>query len=86
MQVTIQLPDDMAEALGGSSEIPRRLLEGFAADGYRAGTLSRGQVRRLLGLDYWQADEFLTRHGALREYSLADLELDRESLSKLPAK
>lgn len=86
MQVTVQLPDELAPELGNASEMPRKLLEAFAADGYRSGTLSRGQVRRLLGLDYWQTDEFLTQHGALREYSLTDLEIDRRSLATLPAK
>jgi hypothetical protein len=86
MQVTVQLPDELAPALGDASEMPRKLLEAFAADGYRSGALSRGQVRRLLGLDYWQTDEFLTQHGALREYSLADLEIDRRSLAALAAK
>lgn len=85
MQVTVQLPDELAPAIGDASEIPPRLLKAPAADGYRAGTLSRGQVRRLLGLDYWQTDEFLTQHRALREYSLADLEIDRQSLATLPA-
>jgi hypothetical protein len=80
MQVTVQLPDELAPELGNASEMPRKLLEAFAADGYRSGTLSRGQVRRLLGLDYWQTDEFRTQHGALREYSLSDLEIDRRSL------
>lgn len=86
MQVTVQLPDELAPALGNVSEMPRKLLEAFAADGYRTGALSRGQVRRLLGLDYWQTDEFLTQHGALREYTMADLEIDRRSLAALPAK
>ncbi|MGE3312003.1 MAG: UPF0175 family protein [Limisphaerales bacterium] len=86
MQVTVQLPDDLAPALGNASEMPRKLLEAFAAEGYRTGALSRGQVRRLLGLDYWQTDEFLTQHGALREYTIAELEMDRRSLAALPAK
>ena len=86
MQVTVQLPDELAPELGNASEMPRKLLEAFAADGYRSGTLSRGQVRRLLGLDYWQTDEFLTQHGALREYSMADSEIERQSLPSVPAK
>lgn len=84
MRIIIELPDELASALGDASEMPRRLLEAFAADTYRTGTLSRGQVRRLLGLDYWQTDEFLTQRDALREYTQADWEIERRSLATIP--
>ena len=83
MQVTVQLPDDIAAQVGVSADLPRQLLEAFAAEGYRTQKLSRHQVRELLGLDYWQTDEFLTRHQAKRPYTLADLEVDRRSLAGL---
>lgn len=79
MQVTVELPDDMATLLGSKEEIARQLLEAYAADGYRTGKLSRHQVGRLLGLDRWQAQEFLAQHEAQRPYSLADWEMDRKS-------
>ena len=86
MQVTVDLPDEIAQHLGESGDVPRQMLEAFAAERYRAHQLSRHQVSQLLGLDYWQTEAFLTRHEAKRPYTLADLEVDRQSLAALPVK
>ncbi len=86
MQVIVQVPDAFADHLGEKADIPRQLLEALAAEGYRAQKLSRHQVSQLLGLDYWQTEEFLTQHEAKRPYTLADLEIDRRSLAGLQGK
>ena len=86
MQITVQLPDEIAQHLGEFTDMPREFLEAFAAEGYRTHKLSRHQVSQLLGLNYWQTDGFLTQHEATRPYTLADLEIDRHSLATLPEK
>jgi hypothetical protein len=86
MQVTVQVPDEIAKLLGDTTNMSRQLLEALAAEAYRSLKLSRHQVSTLLGLDYWQTEEFLTRHDAKRPYTLADLEVDRRSLEGLPEK
>ena len=86
MDITIQVPDEIARQLGDTSNMPRQVLEAFAAAAYRAQKLSRYQVSQLLGLEYWQTEEFLTIHDAKRPYTLADLEIDRQSLAGLPEK
>ena len=86
MQVTVELPDEIAQHLGESGDVPRQFLEAFAAEAYRTQKISRHQVSQLLGLDYWQTDAFLTRHEAKRPYTLDDLEMDRQSLAGLPVK
>ncbi|MGO8746175.1 MAG: UPF0175 family protein [Thermoguttaceae bacterium] len=86
MHVSVQLPDDLAGELGDPAEIPGRLLEAFAMEGYRSQRLSHNQVGRLLGLDYWQTEDLLTRHDAKRPYKLADLQEDRKTLAELEAK
>jgi hypothetical protein len=49
MKVTIELPDDVSAALKGRwDDVPRRLLEAIAVEGYRTGALTETQVRRLL--------------------------------------
>jgi hypothetical protein len=83
MEITVELPDDIANHLGEASEMPRQMLEAFAAEAYRAQRLSRHQLSHLLGLDYWQVEEFLTRHAARRPFTLDDLQIDRRSLSRL---
>ena len=52
MQVTIEVPDDIADELSREDpEIAHRILEGFAVDAYRQGQLTGHQVRRLLHLE-----------------------------------
>jgi hypothetical protein len=86
MEVTIELPDDIARYLGEASKMPRQVLEAFAAEAYRAQRLSRHQLSQLLRLDYWETEEFLTQHEARRPFTLADLQIDRNSLATLPQK
>ena len=86
MEVTVELPDDIARQLGEAGDMPRQMLEAFAAEAYRAQRLSRRQLSQLLSFDYWQTEEFLTRHGAKRPITLADLQVDRQSLASLPEK
>ena len=82
MQVTIDLPDDIAEALqnGEQGGIPRRVLEAIAIDGYRSGELTRAQVRRILGFEHrLDVDAFLKEHDVPLNYTQEDLEEDRET-------
>jgi hypothetical protein len=86
MEVTIELPDDIARTLGNAKEMPRKVLEAFVAEAYREQRLSRRQLSQVLGYDYWQTEEFLTQHEARRPFTLADLQVDRNSLASLPEK
>lgn len=86
MEVTVELPDEIAKHLGSASEMPRQMLEAFAAEAYRAQRLSPHQLSQLLSLDCWQTEEFLTQHEAHRPFTLADLQIDRQSLASLPQK
>src|SRR6185369_1031283 len=45
VQVTVQLPDEIAQKFSAvPGEIPRRILESVAAEGFRSARLSRAQV------------------------------------------
>lgn len=80
MQVTIDLPDDIAkQILTGQQSIERSILEATALEGYRAGRLSQAQVRRMLGFATdMQTDAFLKEHGVFLEYDLEDLKRETE--------
>jgi predicted HTH domain antitoxin len=81
MQITIEIPDVVIAQLKlNGSSVSRELLEAFAVEGYRRGKLSRGQVSELLGLNFWETEEFLKQRGAYLHYNLNDLEQDREAL------
>ena len=74
MQITVQLPDDLAQRPNPA----RAALEAFAIEGYRAGALSAYQTRVLLGFETGsELDGFLKDHGVWdRAYSVEDLEKD----------
>ena len=80
MQITVQLPDDLAE----HADPGREALEALAIEGYRAGTLSHFQASQLLGLSRFEFDGFLKeRHIYDQAYGPEDLEQDIETLRRL---
>ena len=84
MQVTVELPDQVARQWGETPDaVGRHVMEGAAIEGYRAGCLSHRQVGEMLGLDYWQTETFLQERGVPLNYSSADLEADTATLAKI---
>jgi hypothetical protein len=85
MTVTVQIPDDLAQrirAQGG--DLSRHILEVLALEEYRCGHLTKPELRRLLGFETRQAlDGFLKAHDILEDYSVDDLEHDRQDLRRL---
>jgi hypothetical protein len=85
VDLTIQLPDDLAERLSaGGGDLSRRALEALALEEYKTGHLTSAELRRLLGFKTRIAlDVFLKTHGVLLDYTLADLEQERQDLHRL---
>jgi hypothetical protein len=82
MQVTIDLPDDVAEHLRQrwGDAVPRLVKEALATEGYRSGELTHAQVGRMLGLTHFtEIEEFLKRTGAHLHYDLEDFERDLQA-------
>jgi predicted HTH domain antitoxin len=85
MEISIELPEDIAETLKAAwRDLPRGVLEAIAVEGYRGGALSCDEVRRLLGLSFWDAEAFLKKRQACLEYDDEDFERDRRSLDGIP--
>ena len=81
---TVELPGDIAKRLQDAwRDVSRGAIEAIAAEGYRDGTLSRDQVSRLLGLSYWETEEFLKRRKAYLAYTEEDFENDRKDLDRI---
>jgi len=83
---TVHLPSEasrtLERAFGGN--LDRAALEALAIEGYRTAKLSAGEVARVLGLETsLAAQKWLTEHGVDANYSMDDLERDREALIKL---
>jgi hypothetical protein len=85
MNVTLRIPDDLVERLrAGGEDISRRALEAFALDEYRAGRLTRPDLRRLLGFETRvEVDGFLKHRGVDESMTIADFERDRQDLDRL---
>jgi hypothetical protein len=83
MQVTVQIPDELAALVSTGKSLSRELLEAFVADAHRHDKLSRYQVGQALGFDRWQTEDFLASRDAIRPYDLADLTVDRATLESL---
>lgn len=87
MQVTVELPDQIARQWGETPDaVSRHVLEDAAVEGYRAGRLTQRQVGAMLGLDYWQTETFLNERAVLLNYSAADLADDNATLEKILAR
>jgi predicted HTH domain antitoxin len=86
MQVTVELPDQVARQWGETTAaVGRHVMEDAAIEGYRAGRLSHRQFREMLALDYWQTETFLKERGVPLNYSAADLEADNATLARILA-
>ncbi len=83
MEITVQLPDDLAQHPNPG----REALEALAIEGYRTGKLSHFQASQLLGLSRFEFDGFLKERQIYdHAYDLEDLEEDRNTFQQLQAK
>jgi hypothetical protein len=80
MNVTLRIPDLIADRLAVTGgDIERTALEEF-----RAGRLTKKELSQVLGFDTLsEFDGFLKAHGVPENYSLADLERERQVFDRL---
>lgn len=80
MQITVQLPDDLASHPNAAREV----LEAFAIEGYRSGALSAFETRTLLGFGTrYELEGFLKDHEVWEHaYGVEDFEKDIAGLKQ----
>ncbi len=84
MDLMLHIPDDFAEQLSAGGDIEREALEALALESYRAGRLTKAELRRLLGFGSQTAlDAFLVSHDVFGTYTEQDLARDRQDLQAL---
>ena len=83
MQVTLKLPDEIAEGLDREAELPRRVLEALVLQRYLSEEISLGRLAELLGLSRAEAEGFLDRNNARLPYTREMLEEDRRDLAEI---
>ena len=63
MNVTLQIPDPVAEVLDYATDtLPRRALESLLVDECVQGRISRGKVAEVLGPSFQEAETFFRQH------------------------
>jgi predicted HTH domain antitoxin len=85
MAITIQIPPDIERELRQvDPQLDNSARDQFLVAHYQAGKLSTGDIAEILGFDTrFEAEEWLAAHGACQNYSLDDLEADRQTLDRI---
>jgi predicted HTH domain antitoxin len=84
MIVSMDVPDPLAKQLHLDGEQGnKRALEMVALEGYRTGDLTRGKVGELLGLSFYETEEFLKKNGAEIKQSLEEFHRSSAALERL---
>jgi predicted HTH domain antitoxin len=84
MQVTVDLPDEVARRLAEKQpDLTRAVLEAIAIEAVRDGVISTGKAAEMLDVSRDAMDGILKRAQVYLDYSLEDLERDRETHRRL---
>ncbi|NET60809.1 MAG: UPF0175 family protein [Symploca sp. SIO2E6] len=88
MQITIDLPEEIANTMGQKwDNFPRKALECIAIEAYRQEVITSAQVGRMLNIaSRYEVDAFLKQAGAYLHYDEADLEQDLLTMQELVSK
>ena len=88
MSLEIALPSHIEQHLQTEwgNDLPRRAVEALAAEGYRTGVLSLGEVAEMLDLSINDADGFLKERGIFAFEDIEGIEADSRRLEELLAK
>ena len=83
MDIGLHIPDDIAEDIrkANGQDIARHILEAYVIQAHQQRELGTAQLRRLLGFETrYELEDFLAPHNIPRNYTLADLEHNRETV------
>lgn len=84
MQITIEIPDDIAHRLEQQvGDLPKQVLESVVAEAYRSQLISAAEVQQILQLpSRLITDAFLKQHEAYLPYTEADIEQDAQAIDR----
>lgn len=85
MSISFELPAEIETDLRRQvGDLNQAAKEAFIVENYRTGLLSIGDVADLLGFQTrYEAEQWLGRRGVHLNYSVEDLEADRETLDQV---
>lgn len=87
MQVTFDIPDDLASEFLAVGQYPSRAaLEALGVEGYRTSRFSEVQIREMLGYSTrMEVHALLAEHGVCGHYTPHDLDVDAEASDSIRA-
>jgi hypothetical protein len=84
MNVAFDIPDDVATQLSVGGDIQRLALEALALESYRAGRLTKAELRRTLGIESrFEVDAFLKAHDVYDPITIEEVERQVEDVQRL---
>lgn len=85
MNVTVRIPDELAERLAAEgADLERRTLEALVLEEFRAGRMSKAELGRALGFSVLnETDGFLKAHGVFEAYTLEELDREVAAMQRL---
>jgi hypothetical protein len=88
LNVTLNLPADLEEKLRRETpNLDADVREAYLLELFRRERLSHYELSRVLGLDRFETDAWLKRHGVFEgSLTMADLEADRQTLDRVISK
>jgi hypothetical protein len=85
VNLTVEIPDDLAGRLtAAGGDLSRRALEAFASEEFKAGRITKAELRRLLGMtSRYDLDGFLKAHEIWIDYTVDDYQRELQDLKRL---
>lgn len=80
MEITVSIPDKFVPAAEVNGDVSRQMLEAYAIENYRQGTMGLGRIAELLDLCIDETNALLKEHKIPLNYDLEDLALDRRTI------
>ena len=84
MTVMVPIPGELAARFGSEAELGRRAVEALALEEYRAGRLTRPELRHLLGFaTRWELDGFLKDHSVVEGITIEEFDRQMQDLDRI---
>jgi predicted HTH domain antitoxin len=83
LQITLELPDDIAGQLAQGQDLSRVALEALISESCSEHRLSDHQAAQILGLSRYQLDGFLKARGVFYDYTIEDLKRENDVAKRL---
>jgi len=80
VNITFEIPSDIEEVCTDGADPNDEAREAFLVELYRRGKISQHQLGMALGLDHYDTDEALKRHGVALEISIEEQQAEAVSL------